>query len=385
MDSILMSLMTALNEQLLINVYQRDTDDFYTGYVQVLGRDHVVLSTFNDYGIADGAVLLSFNIIATVEFAGADLADMEFRMNVAKREHFLSVAGLDAALQFDPRANLLGQLATQVQASGQMIMVILADDEAYLEGQVTAVAADRFTLNVFNKFNYTDVRALQVDFSDVLVVEFGGLDLHQETELVRHRDQLHHVKTVLHQNDGQLGTVLAAAQAANRLIAVVPRESEDQFFVGTVRAVNDTVVILALRDMAAQFGGYVAIRIRAIQSITTASDYLQTVSAYAAWDEAHDLVLQPVLNAERAFDANDDLFKVLVNEAAAFQRVIRVRTATDETHMVGYPVQVAPNSFMLHLIDPDDGSVAEISFDAVLEVAFGHLFAYLAEAELHEE
>lgn len=36
MDAILMSLMTALNEHLLINVYQRDTDDFYTGYVQVL-------------------------------------------------------------------------------------------------------------------------------------------------------------------------------------------------------------------------------------------------------------------------------------------------------------------------------------------------------------
>lgn len=28
MDAILMSLMTALNEHLLINVYQRDTDDF---------------------------------------------------------------------------------------------------------------------------------------------------------------------------------------------------------------------------------------------------------------------------------------------------------------------------------------------------------------------
>ena len=43
MDAILMSLMTALNEHLLINVYQRDTDDFYTGYVQVLGHDAVVL------------------------------------------------------------------------------------------------------------------------------------------------------------------------------------------------------------------------------------------------------------------------------------------------------------------------------------------------------
>lgn len=386
MDAILMSLMTALNEGLLINVYQRDTDDFYTGYVQVLGNHSVILATYNDAGIADGSVLISFKAISQVEFGGSDIDDMRFRMQVAKDDKLLTIGGLDQALTFDATKDLLGQLATQIQGTGQVVMVILADDEAYLEGQITAVAADRFTLNVFNKFNYTDVRAMQVDFSDVLVVEFQGLDLHLETALVQDKAQLKHVKSALVTNDGQLGVVLAKAQAAGQLIAVLPRGGEDQFFVGTVRALNDEVVVMALKDMAAQFGGYVAIRLTSLQSVTTASDYLQTIAFYGQWDEAHHFTQQPVLNADREFDGNDDVFRNLVNEAAAFQRVIRVRVADEEAHLFGYPVEVADNGFTMHLLEPDDDDEdVAVAFADVLEIAFGHLYAYLAEAALHQD
>lgn len=76
MDAILMSLMTAQNEHLLKNVYQRDTDDFYTGYVQVLGDDAVGLGTYNELGIADGCALIALLAIEEVEFAGDDLDNM---------------------------------------------------------------------------------------------------------------------------------------------------------------------------------------------------------------------------------------------------------------------------------------------------------------------
>lgn len=223
MDAILMSLMTALNEHLLINVYQRDTDDFYTGYVQVLGHDAVVLGTYNDSGIADGCALIAFSAIDQVEFAGDDLDSMNFRINLAQAQHFLTLQGQEKPLQFDATQNLIQQLATQAKANGQMVMVVVADDDAYLEGQVTAVAEDRFSMAIFNKFNYTDVRALQVDFSDILVMEFHGLDLKLETELVRQRDHLKHVATKLYQNDGQLAGVFQNALANNRLISVVPK------------------------------------------------------------------------------------------------------------------------------------------------------------------
>lgn len=286
MDAILMSLMTALNEHLLINVYQRDTDDFYTGYVQVLGHDAVVLGTYNDSGIADGCALIAFSAIDQVEFAGDDLDNMNFRIGLAQSEHFLTLQGKEKPFQFDATESLIWQLAKQAQASEQMIMVVVADDDAYLEGRVTAVAEDRFSMAIFNKFNYTDVRALQVDFSDILVMEFHGLDLKLETELVRHRDQLQHVPTKLFQNDGQLEGVFQNALAENRLISVVPKGPEDQFFVGRVKAVNDRVVVLSLKDMAGQFGGYILMTLPSIQNVATASDYLQTISFYKQWEHA---------------------------------------------------------------------------------------------------
>lgn len=388
MDAILTNLMTALNEGLLINVYQRDTDDFYTGYVQVLGPSSVVLATYNDAGIADGSVLLEFAAIAQVEFSGSDLASMKFRIQLAQKEKLLTIASREKALQFDATQALLPQLVQQVAKTGQQIMVILADDDAYLEGQVTAAAADRFTFAVFNKFNYTDVRFMQVDFSDVLVVEFQGLDLYLETELVKQRPSLNHVKSIVHQSGADLLPVLQKAQHDQRAIAVAPATDTDQFFVGVVRALNDAVVVLALYDMAAQFGGYAAMRLRGIKSVTTASDYLQTISAYRQWDEAHDFTQQPVLNAEREFDSSDDMIANLINEAASFQRVMRVRLSEDDTHLLGVPLQVTATDFMMDLID-GSGATSEqapVRFDQVDEIAFGHIYAYMQEAELrHDE
>ena len=378
-----MSLMTALNERLMINIYQRDTDDFYTGYVQALGKKAAIVATYNDAGVADGSVWLSFAAIAQVEFAGQDLDDMQQRIEVAEAEHFLSVAADETTLRFDTTQDLLTQLAQQVYASQQMVMVILADDDAYLEGQVTAVAADHFTLAVFNKFNYTDVRSLQVDYSDVLVVEFQGLDLRQETDLVNHRAELKHVQSTLIPNDGQLEGVFQGAMRSESLLAVMPKGDDDQFFVGTVKAVNQDAVVLSLKDMAAQFGGYVVLRLPAIQSVITASDYLQTVAYYHRWNLEHHSVQQPVLNADREFDASEDLITSLVASAAAFERVIRVRVADRDEHLLGYPSQLTATGFTITLVNEYAGEQVGVRFAQVLELAFGHVYAYLQETLDH--
>ena len=380
-----MSLMTALNEGLMINVYQRDTDDFYTGYVRALGNNAVILATYNDAGIADGSVWLNFAAIAQVEFAGVDLDDMQFRISVAESEHFLSLSGQEKPLKFDTTSDLLGQLVTQVKASKQVVMVILADDDAYLEGQVLSVADDHFQFDVFNKFNFTDKREMTIDYSDVLVVEFQGLDLRQETALVSQRESLHHVKSALIPNDGQLGEIFADAMGTGQMLAVMPKGAEDQFFVGTVKALNADTVVLSLKDMAAQFGGYVAIRLPAIQSITTASDYLQTVKFYEQWDIDHHFTQQPVLNADREFDSSDDLIPGLVASAAAFSRVIRIRVADMDEHLLGYPAQLTATGFMMNLVNEEAGQQVPVRFDAVLELAFGHIYAYLQEALDHRE
>ena len=261
-------------------------------------------------------------------------------------------------------------------------MVVVADDDAYLEGRVTAVAEDRFSMAIFNKFNYTDVRALQVDFSDILVMEFHGLDLKLETELVRHRDQLQHVPTKLFQNDGQLEGVFQNALAENRLISVVPKGPEDQFFVGRVKAVNDRVVVLSLKDMAGQFGGYILMTLPSIQNVATASDYLQTISFYEQWDQTHHFSQQPVLNADREFDPNDNLVKAIISEAAGFERVVRIKVADSDEHFLGYPEHADETDFDLKLVGQDSGETVRIRYGQIREIAFGHIFAYLQEAQL---
>lgn len=379
MDAILMSLMAALNEGLLVNIYQRDTDDFYTGTVQSLGKTSVVVATYNEAGLADGAVLLAFAAIDQVEFAGRDLEDMKQRITIAQSEHFLTLSDPDTHYQFDAKVDLLAQLVTQAQANQAVMMVVLADDDQYLEGQVTAVAEDHFDYRVFNKFNYTDSRTMQIDFSDVLVVEFGGLDLFLERQLLG--SALSHTKTAFHPNDGQLVALFKQAEASGTLLAVTPKDDEDQFFVGTVKAVNQTVVVLKLTDMAGQFGGYIAVRIQAIQSVTTDSDYLQTVAFYQKWDQAHDFAQQPVLNAEREFDASGDLMATLLHEAATFNRVVRIRRAVTDEHLTGLVAQANPEAFVLNLLDEDEGEQVTISYGDVLEIAFGHIYAYLQEAQ----
>ncbi|WP_461224580.1 hypothetical protein [Lacticaseibacillus suihuaensis] len=382
MDAILMSLMAALNEQLLINIYQRDTEDFYTGYVQALGKNSVLVATYNDAGLADGAVLISFVAISQVEFAGADLEDMTFRMRVAAQDHFKSLPATKAPLHFDATRDLTLQLATQVQKSGQLILVMLADDDAYLEGQVTAVDTDRLTLSVFNKFNYTDVRVMQVDFSDVLVIEFQGLELHLETALQAGRDQLKHLPTQIHQNDGQLQAVLATAQTAGTLVAVMPKGGADQFYVGRVLALNAELVVLRLKDMAGQFGGYVALRLTGLQTVTTQSDYLQTIAFYSRWVAAHDMEKQPVLNADREFDASGDLIASLIQSAAAFDRVVRVRGKESGDQLMGVPENVTATGFTMHADDTDED--VPFTFATVQELAFGHIYAYLQEARMRQ-
>nr|WP_241865040.1 hypothetical protein [Lacticaseibacillus kribbianus] len=374
--------MAALNERLLINIYQRDTEDFYTGYIQALGKNSVLLATYNDAGLADGAVLINFAAISTVEFAGADLEDMTFRMRVAAQDHFLTLPETQMSMHFDATRDLMLQLATQAQASGQMILVMLADDDAYLEGRVTAVDRDRLTLSVFNKFNYTDVRALQVDFSDVLVIEFQGLELHLETALLDRRDELVHQPTQIVQNDGQLKDVLAAAQAESRLVAARPKGGFDQFYVGRVLALNAELVVLRLKDMAGQFGGYVVLRLAGLQNVTTQSDYLQTIAFYSDWVAARGMEKQPVLNADREFDASGDLIAGLIQSAAAFDRVVRVRGKESGDQLMGVPENVTATGFTMHADDTDED--VPFTFKTVQELAFGHIYAYLQEARMRQ-
>lgn len=134
--------------------------------------------------------------------------------------------------------------------------------------------------------------------------------------------------------------------------------------------------------MAGQFGGYILMTLPSIQNVATASDYLQTISFYERWDQTHHFSQQPVLNADREFDPNDNLVKAIISEAAGFERVVRIKVADSDEHFLGYPEHVDETDFDLNLVGPDSGETVRIRYGQIREIAFGHIFAYLQEAQL---
>lgn len=379
MNTLIQNLRSAKQQHLLINIYQRDSEDFYTGYVQMVGDDGVVVATYNDAGLADGAALITYEAIDSIEIGGPDIDSMEFRIAAATKEDFRALPAAPLALPLNNESPVAYQVAENMRRTGQVVMVIAFDIENYLEGQITAVTTDSFTMDVINKFNYTDVRSIQVDFANLGVLEYDGYDLFLASAMAAKRDSLRHVTTVRHLNTGNMAEVLSDARDEESLIAIVGRQSMDQFYVGRVAAVNETFVVLSLVDMGGQFGGYTLLRLRGIHSVIVASDYLQSMTMYETWGQTHHFVQVPKLNRERVFDASDDLLGNLVGEGEVFGRVFRLRTAMTKETLIGTPTNVTNEGFdWLPFGDPQ-AETQHFKMVQVLALSFGSVYSYLQE------
>lgn len=75
MNSIVNDLRFALQRKALVNVYQLNQNVVYTGYVNIIDELGIVLTTFDDSGIEDGAVYLTFEAIEFVEFDSDDRSE----------------------------------------------------------------------------------------------------------------------------------------------------------------------------------------------------------------------------------------------------------------------------------------------------------------------
>lgn len=219
MNTLIQNLRSAKQQHLLINIYQRDSEDFYTGYVQMVGDDGVVVATYNDAGLADGAALITYDAVDSIEIGGPDIDSMEFRIAAATKEDFKALPAEPLALPLNNESPIAYQVAENMRRTGQVVMVIAFDIENYLEGQITEVTTEHFTMDVINKFNYTDVRSIQVDFANLGVLEYDGYDLFLASAMAAKRDSLRHVTTVRHLNTGNMAEVLSDARDEESLIA----------------------------------------------------------------------------------------------------------------------------------------------------------------------
>lgn len=384
MDGIMMSLLAAKEQRLLINLYQKDVEDFYTGYVQAVAGDGVVLNTYIDAGLADGAAYVTLGAIDSIEVAGADLNTMQYRIAKSSDKSFSAMPAAPLRLPLNADNPLLYQVAENMRRTGQAVVVVSLDAENYLEGQIVEVSDSALVLKVFNKFNYSDHRQLTVDFSSLTVLEFEGYDLMLESVLLSQRGQLQHESTSRYRNNGQLGKIFKIVRDAEQLVAVITRMNNDNFYVGRVRAVSNEFVVMAMLDMSGQFGGYAIIRLRNINFVLTDSDYVQTVAFYEGWAKKQHFAQAPGLNRAREFNDDADFLADIVAEAEIMGKVLRVRSAEQGEPVNGSISATTDKGFTLKPFGQPEAEEISFRYEQVLDLTFDSVYAFLQEEWLRD-
>ncbi|WP_125763297.1 hypothetical protein [Levilactobacillus mulengensis] len=384
MNSIVNDLNRALAQRLLVNVYQTNQEVVYTGYVTTVGETGIILATYDDFGLPDGAVFLALNVIDEVEFSSDDLDNMSFRMKTAQEERFIQAGGL--TMKFDNQRDLRRQVLSHAWVDHLVIMLVLKNDEHFYEGLVTSVASEEVGVQLINKFDYSDQPAMILNPADIEVIEFQGKELTLQGIAAPHLQKLSHVEQVAVEDPTQFRDTLQQLAGKDPLVALIPKHNKDLFFVGQINVLTDDSVIMNLLDMSGQFGGYTLMRLSDLNAIVVESDYLQTMRLFSLLNRARQQPLQPVLNDERLFDATVDQFRERLSQAATFRTIIHVKLKGDDSQ-TGYPSQVGGERFIFHEVAEDEidqvGKAYRIA--DVEELSFGYLDAYLTEHQLRVE
>ncbi|AVK64324.1 hypothetical protein C5Z26_09440 [Lactobacillus sp. CBA3606] len=382
MSSIKTELQLAEQQAHLINLYQADSEVVYTGYIDSLAPDGVILNTYDDAGLQDGAVFMRYRIIDEVETMSEDLDNMAFRIENADVEGLSTLPQLTTP--FNAHHAELPQILADALTTNQIILLVQTDSDNYLEGQVQTLAEQQFNFQTFDKFNYQKQPAQTIAYDQVEIIEFRGNELLLESAFVK--TDYHHVNTLKVTGDLAVNNTLVHAQADHQLIAIQSADGSDMFFVGFINTLNADSVLINLVDMTGQFGGYTLCRRSLIESVTVQSDYLQTMLGFIELNQQYELNVQPVLNDERLFDATTDLFETLLRQAGNFNNLLHLTTSNPGLpDMTGYPGTLTNGHFIFYNIDEDNqvnriGTLIEL--DQVVELSFGYMDAYLLEKRL---
>lgn len=382
MSSIIENLQLAAQQVHLINLYQANSEVVYTGYIDRLAPDGVVVNTYDDAGLQDGAVFMRYDVIDEVEMMSEDLDNMAFRLQNATTEGLNSVP--QPALAIDDQQPALAQLVDHAHSDHQVVLLVLADNDNYLEGQVQAITDQTITFTTFDKFDFKNKTQQVIPLDSIQILEFCGNELLLESAFVKTAHA--HQETVKVSEPDDVDATLNNALAQHQLIAIRSADGSDMFFVGFINTLNADSVLLNLIDMTGQFGGYTLCRRSLIESVTTQSDYLQTMRGFIELNRQYELNVQPVLNDERLFDGTTDLFESILRQAATFNNLVHITTENPMLPaMTGYPGALTNGHFIFYNVDDDNqinhvGTMIEL--DQVVELSFGYMDAYLLEKRL---
>ena len=384
MSSIMEDLQLAEQQTQLINLYQANSEVVYTGYIDSLAPDGVVVNTYDDAGLQDGAVFMRYRVIDEVEMMSEDLDNMAFRIKNADVEGLATVP--QTPVHFNAAHAELSQILANALTTKQVVLLVLANDDNYLEGQVQTLAETNFDFKAFDKFNYRHHAKQTLAYDQVDIIEFRGNELLLESAFVK--TDYRHVDNIKATGKTAINDVLTHAQANQELIAIRSADGSGMFFVGFVNALNADSVLINLIDMTGQFGGYTLCRRSLIESVSTQSDYLQTMRGFIELNRQYELNVQPVLNDERLFDATTDLFDSILRQADNFHTLVHLTTENPMLPaMTGYPGPVTNDHFIFYNVEDDNqinrvGTLIEL--DDVVELSFGYMDAYLLEKRLKD-
>ncbi|WP_211089720.1 hypothetical protein [Levilactobacillus tujiorum] len=384
LNSIINDLNRALAQHTLVNIYQTNQEVVYTGYVTTVSNTGIILATFDDFGLPDGAVFLAVAVIDEVEFASDDLDNMAFRIQTAEEEQFIQAGGL--TMRFDEQRDLRRQVLSHAWVDHLVVMLVIKDDDHFYEGMVTSVTTDQVTIQLLNKFDYTDQPTFTLNPDELEVIEFQGKELTLQGIAAPHLRKLSHIATKEMTDAKLIPDTLRQLADHDSLVGLVPSHDKDLFFVGQINVVTENAVVMNLIDMTGQFGGYTVMRLTELHAVVLESDYLQTMRLFSLLNRARQQQIQPVLNDERLFDPTVDQFSARLTQAAAFRTILRLKLH-DSTTLLGYPSQVGGARFIFHEVEDNQldqvGKVYRIS--DIDEIAFGYLDAYLVERQLRVE
>lgn len=384
-DSILYDLEFAKSDQRLANVFPKAQETFYTGFVNSIGADGVILNTFDDTGQADGAVYIQFDAIDNVEYDSPDLDNMMETIQIAEADHLITIT--DQIPEFDQTSDLIKQVVEAAFNSREFLVLTRSDLQNYQEGTVAAVRENDFEMTLVDKFNLMHRVDATIKYTEAEIVEFSGRELAVESAMWPKIAAQDPESRLTITDESSFYKVLKTAEKKQTLITINDETKSSNFFVGTVNSVNEEEVLCNLVDMAGQFGGYSLIRMDTIASITLTSDYLQVINAFVRYQKEHQTFVQPVLNEERLFDATDDLFLAIIKQAETFSRVLSITLITGAREM-GYITELGEETFRFHVIDPDlyvDQTGVEVTIEDVDELSFDFLNAVLLENHLRDK
>ncbi|MFD1672065.1 hypothetical protein ACFQ5M_08155 [Agrilactobacillus yilanensis] len=363
----------------LVNVYQHESDDFYTGVIAGLDQDSVVLATYNENGIKDGFVLLSLSAVTEVEVASTDLASMAFRIETVAKKDILVPDFLYRKLPFDTKRSLLDQVLALTFRERQLILIALEGHEDYYEGVIQSLS-EPLVFDNFNRFDYSKSKKMSVEAGKIQVIEFGGLDLYLG-KLLYEQQPKHRPLIRIEAND-MLPLFLQRAMTDQLLISVQPKDVVNNFFVGYVSRVDQNSTLLSLLDMAGQFGGYVLLRFSEIASIASESDYVQTIRFYEQENRKRGLLVQPILRRPwpiKSFRLWQDTVEYAENNA----NLLRIRFKADrENSYLGYISDFDWKQFKFHVLDETNHlSTIQLKLEDCVEIAYNYLNSYMLEEE----